>query len=531
MTDSGIHKLWEPFPKQAEFLSLPFDVKEALYGGAAGGGKSDVLVAIPVYYGLHEHPRFKGIIFRRTYPELEKELVPRAERLYKPFGATYNGQTHTFEFPSGARVFLSYLDSDAAARSHDTNEYNYVGFDELTHFSKFQYTYLVGSRMRTSVGNLPVLARSASNPGNVGHAWVRARFVEPCPEGGKPIYDEYSKSYRFFIRAFLTDNPALMEAQPDYIDQLRMLPLAEQKAKIDGDWWAYSGQVFTEWRERKYPDEPENALHVIPRFNIPEWWPKLAAIDWGFRAMTWIGWAAISPDGRVFLYREYARKKENISKWASNFAHATQGDRNIIGVWLDPSAWQRRGDDESIAEQFQRWSGFVPRKANNDRIAGKQLLHDFLRWEPRPERYSPLVGFEQETYNRIYRMEGLVQAENYKKLFEPEAPETNIPLLQIFDNCPEVIKAIPQACYSETRPEDIEEFEGDDPLDGVRYLVCAAREYLTAGSKEHATRVARESIVKKFDETQDATMFYNMMRIFEAKERKKTSGVRFRRFH
>jgi hypothetical protein len=116
-----------------------------------------------------------------------------------------------------------------------------------------------------------------------------------------------------FIPAKLTDNPHLMKADPDYITRLAILPFAERKAKLDGDWWTFSGQVFDEWRDKQMPDEPENALHVINPFSVPSWWPKVLAVDWGYEAMLWCGWFAIAPNKRIYLYQEYTSKREKIA--------------------------------------------------------------------------------------------------------------------------------------------------------------------------------------------------------------------------
>lgn len=515
-------KIWEPQPKQLEFLSIPFEVDEALYGGAAFGGKSEILLAIPIYYQFYLHPEFIGIIFRRTYPELFKSLLPRTERFYKAFGGEWNGEEKCWNFKSGAKLFLSYLDSMKAARAHDTNQYNYVGFEEVTHFEWDVYSYIVHSRMRSTTKALPAICRAASNPGNIGHAWVKKYFVDPAPSGGKIIREDHGDgkvSYRIFIKALVQDNPKGLEADPNYINRLMRLPEAERRAKLYGDWDAYVGEVFAEWRESRYPDEPANACHVIEPFEIPFWWPKLAAIDWGWDAMTWIGWGAISPDGRLYMYRERMYKRTFISRWAADFASETSQDGNFVGVWLDPSAWDRRGDPESIQEQFARISGYIPNKADRGRVSGKMLLHDFLRWKPRPSRHVPQEGFKPEKFEAIRRFQGEDAALEYAKLFLPEEPEKNLPLLQIFNACKGVITVIPQCVPDEKNPEDVAEFPGDDPYDGIRYLCKAARRYLESGKDEAESRSELAHILETLERTRDYTQFHRMMEIHESRSR------------
>ena len=515
--DLNPSKVWEPQPKQVEFLSIPFEVDEALYGGAAFGGKSEVLLAYPIYHKFYLDPEFIGIIFRRTFPELFKSLLPRTEKFYKPFGGEWNGEEKAWTFKSGAKLFLSYMDSMKAARGHDTNQFNYIGFEELTHFEWEVYNYMI-SRCRSTTSRLPSIVRSTSNPGNIGHPWVKKRFVDEAPEGGRLMREKLGNgeyAYRIFIKALIWDNPKGLEADPTYINKLMRLPEAEKRAKLYGDWNAYVGEVFGEWREKHYADEPENALHVIEPIQIPYWWPKLAAIDWGYAANCWMGWAAISPERRIFMYREMMFKKTKISTWASEFASATSSDGNFLGVWLDPSAWQNRGEEESIATQFQRFSGFVPKKADNARVSGKLLLHDLMRWKNKPARYVPPEGFNPEVFARLQRDKGDKVALDYLSLFQAEKAETNLPLLQVFNTCRGFIDAVPSCIPSEKNPEDIAEFDGDDPIDGGRYLCKAAVKFLEAGVEEMKSQEALSHVLAKLDATGDQTQFHRMMEIHE----------------
>jgi hypothetical protein len=152
--------------------------------------------------------------------------------------------------------------------------------------------------------NLPPIARSGSNPGNVGNNWVRDYFVKPARKGGVTLRSGITGQLRYFLTVFVYDNPLVAEKDPAYLKMLEGLPEAEKKAKLYGDWWAFAGSVFPEFRVEHFGDEPENALHVIEPFDIPSWWPVVIAIDWGFKAHTWAGWFALSPDGQsLFIQR------------------------------------------------------------------------------------------------------------------------------------------------------------------------------------------------------------------------------------
>jgi hypothetical protein len=525
-------KIWKPHQRQVDYIQIPWSVFEALYGGAAGGGKSELLLMLPIIYGFHERPGFHGILFRQTFPQLEESLIPRSHGFYSLLGATYNDTKHVWTFPSGAKIRLSYLETDQDAREHDTAEYHYAGFDELTAFKEFVYRYIT-SRVRSTLDGVPAIVRGATNPGNIGHVWVRDRFVAPEHEGNVIIYDADSDTKRIFIPAKLTDNPYLMEKDPGYINRLRILPEAEQRAKIDGDWWVFSGQVFSEWRDpfagARFRDEPANACHVIDDFEPPYWWPRVMAADWGYTAKTWVGWGAVAPDGRLFLYREYVREKTDISVWGADVQRLSQFELDFLGAaTLDPSAWQKRGGPKTIAEQIIEATGINWDQAENDRLGGKLLMHEMLRWKQRPPRYVPSNGYQEETAQRILRMQGPDAYREYYNLFQPEPPEGNIPKLLICRRCEEFRKAIP-ACVYETKEgentEDVAEWNGDDPYDGGRYLIKAFWRYIKASAKMHVKQTKLGEIIQNLEQTGDYNRFHRQMFQFEKEFNRRSESV------
>jgi len=524
-------KVWEPFEKQVEFLQVPFDVFEACYGGAVGGGKTELLIMAPIVYGFHRNPKFKGVLFRKTFKQLNETLIPRAMEFYAALGAKYNETKHQWKFPSGAVIWASYLESMKDARDHDTAEYNYAAFEELTHFERDIYLYIT-SRVRTSTSDLPAIVRNAATPGNIGHAWVRKRFVEPEPEGGKIIFDKFSDTRRLFIRARGTDNPHLVKNDPGYFNRLRVLPPAEQKARIDGDWWVFSGQVFSEFREKKFITEPTNAIHVIRPFDIPEWYPRIISIDWGYTAHTWAGWFAVGPRGRSYLYREYFVNKTKISDWGAEIARRSQYELGSIkAVTLDPSAWQKRGDEKQIWEQFHDASGKVFRldQADNDRVSGKLLIHEMLSWEARKRISDPrdIDELDMEYADMLLRSNGLEAYQSYLGEFQEQKEEFDRPRIQIFDTCPEVIKALQLCVYNEEghgNVEDVAEFPGDDPYDGFRYGVKRLDRYLREAKSESdkveqlsKILAARNSGLDEGRASEAQTNFYRTMEKHEKK--------------
>ena len=527
--ESAIEKEWTPTEKQRAFISLPFSVFEGLYGGSAGSGKSEILLVLPLIYGFHEHPLFKGLILRRTFPELEAEIILRSKEWYSHAGGVYNESKKQWVFTSGAIIKFGHADKEQDVRKYDSAQYNYIGWDECTSFTGFQYEYLSFSRCRSRTSDLPAIIRSATNPGNVGHQYFRSRFVDPCKSGGKILLDAKTGGKRIFIQAKITDNPHILKANPTYIQQLESLPEAEKRAKLLGDWYTYQGQVFNEWRLEPLPSEPENARHVISPFDIPDWWPKLVGIDWGYQAYTWIGWAAVSPSSRVYLYREYAEKQKKTNQWIDDFIeHSGDEISSIKKIRICHSADQQRGEMLTILGQLQRavrnhGFGSTIELADKARISGKMLVHEYLRWTPRADIRPHLEPFSRELADHLLRFKGNKAYEDYMKAYLEVEPEIHIPKLQVFENCDKVIEAIPNCIYDETRTEDVAEFEGDDPYDGLRILLGGVRDYMVSDAKEIERMKSVEAAISS---TEDVTSLYRRLEHIEAKERKAPFGRR-----
>ena len=182
---SVIDREFTPTKKQNDFIAIPWTIKEALYGGAAGAGKTELIIWLPLIYQFHEHPLYKGIILRRNLKQLETELISRSKEIYPSLGATFNETKKKWTFPSGAVQYYGGADKEDDIRKFDSDQYNLISYDEATHFTEFQYSYLVMSRLRSRCADLPAIARSGTNPGNVGHAYFKNRFVKPHKEGYK----------------------------------------------------------------------------------------------------------------------------------------------------------------------------------------------------------------------------------------------------------------------------------------------------------------------------------------------------------
>lgn len=514
-------KPWRPHKKQEQFIELPNEVYEGLYGGTVGSGKTELLLLLPILKGWTNHSKFKGIIFRRSYRELEDSLIPRSKDLYPQLGAKYNETKHMWVFPSGSWIRLGFIESDADARSHDTAEYNYVAFEQLESFTEFQYTYMF-SRNRTSCSELPAVVRSAANPGGPGTIWVRERFVDPFPEGGKLIIDSLSGIKRIFIKATPQDNPHLTKNDPTYFSRLLLLPEAERKAKL-GDWHALLGRYFTDFRSNKHSDEPDNALHVIDPFPIPDWFPRVGSLDWGGAgenpAATVAYFGAITPDERLIVTHEYFIKGVSVSIYGSQIGSIARGLPNLLSFVEDPSAFKDRGDGSTLSESFHKFSGISPKPANNDRVNGAQLIHELFRWRLKPKLINARENYSEELAQRILRVSGMGSYLQYRDSFKEEEPERNLPKVLIFRNCSHLIATLPLCEHNPNNPGDVKEFDGDDPYDSFRYLCREYDRLKASGSAALSQLKARSEILDKFKETQDYNYLYRSMEFVEKKEK------------
>lgn len=296
-TGNRYTRRWRPHAKQAAFMLLPHE--EALFGGAAGPGKSFGLILAALQY-VHV-PGYSAVLFRRTYPQLAGEggLIPKAHTILAGTDAVWREQDKTYRFPSGATLAFRHLQHETTKRDHDGLEYQCVGFDELTHFSHGQYTFLL-SRLRRPAGMpVPLRARSTTNPGGPGHAWVRARFVD---EDTRPAGCAY-------LPATLDDNPHL--DREAYRRQLAKLSPIERAQKERGDWDAVpDGVLFKDHHLRRYDTRPQGILEDARVFT-----------SWDFK--------------NVFETREIARKGES---WAVGHVYAHKGScvyliDEVRGLW------------------------------------------------------------------------------------------------------------------------------------------------------------------------------------------------------
>jgi len=371
---------------QTEFLAA--SEQEVLYGGAAGGGKSFGLLADPMRY--FHNPNFNGLILRRTNDEL-RELIWKSQELYpKAFpGAKWAEKKSQWTLPSGAKLWLTYLEREDDVRRYQGLAFSYIAFDELTqHPTPFAWDYM-RSRLRTTDPDLPIFMRATTNPGGAGHGWVKQMFIDPAPanqafvatdlSSGEPL--EYPEGHekagqplfsRRFIPASLTDNPYLMEGG-QYEANLLSLPENQRRQLLEGDWAVADGAAFPEFRQ---------SIHVVEPFEIPHNWVRFRSADYGYSSWSAIHWYAIDPAFETLIvYRELYLSKHTGKDLGRAVLDAEMGDSIKFGI-LDSSCWHNRGQiGPSIAEEMItmgcRWR--PSDRTAGARVAGKNQLHERLK--------------------------------------------------------------------------------------------------------------------------------------------------------
>ena len=439
---------YRPFPRQQQFHSSP--AKYRLFGGAAGPGKTKALLWEAIRRA-NETPGCDTLLLRRTYPELESSLLAYFRRdVPKKLYKNYNDSKHTVTWPNGSTTRFGYCRNESDVYQYQGAEFLFIGLDELTHFTLKQWQF-VTSRNRCPVkGSFPCMA-GASNPGNIGHAWVKALWVDKTPPPGFERPDAYDPSDYDFIRARLDDNP-IYANDAEYRRTLEALPEHLRRAFLDGDWNVFAGQYFDVFEIGRHTARPEE-------IRLEPWLPRWISIDWGFQHPSAVYWhaAEVTSDlrlvtrektetapaqhqspvtnhqSRIFTYREFVQNSLSPRMLAQAIVERC-GRENIREVFLSPDAFAHRTAEASIAEQLGDVlvANGLPRPipADDDRIGGWQWMYQLL---------------ENDSW-------------------------------VITDNCAKLIECLPQLVRDDRRIEDIRKVDGDDPADAARYgLVAAAR--------------------------------------------------------
>lgn len=337
-----------PTVRQQAALLLD-DYREVLYGGAAGGGKSDWLLMCALQYV--DVPGYAALLLRRTYPQLTKSdgLIERSKQWLAGTDATFSETKSVWTFPSGARIEFGHLQHETDKYNYQGSAYQFIGFDELTQFHEPMYRYLFSRLRRLEGSNVPTRVRCSSNPGGVGHDWVNQRFrVERNGE-------------RVFVPAKLRDNPHL--DQSEYTASLMELHPYERAQLLDGDWDAKrpGGRFNREWFG--FVDAIPSDARLVRYWDLAGTAPK-PGTDPDYTAG-----ALVAQSGSTYYVADMRRFRENSGEVERRIQAQAEADGVQVPIWIE----QEPGSAGKfvVAAFVKNLAGYAVR---GDRVTGSKIV-------------------------------------------------------------------------------------------------------------------------------------------------------------
>lgn len=380
------------------------------------------------------------MIVRKSYPELiENHIKPLRSELNigtKDAVARYNDSRKEMTFFNGSTIIFRYCDTEKDVDRYQGTEVDILFLDEATQLTEMQIKKIVACVR--GANSFPKRIYYTCNPGGQGHGYIKRLFIDKKYENG-----EHPEDYSF-IQSLVTDNKALMEADPEYVRQLEMLPDKLKKAWLEGSWDIFEGQFFEDFRDDKDHYIDRKWTHVIEPFDIPDDWKIYQSYDFGYSKPFSFQWWAVDYDNRAYLIVELygctGEPNEGV-KWIPEEqyervleverTHPLLMNKRIAGRVADPAIWDAsRG--ESINEIAEKYRIYFT-KGDNARIPGWMQMH-------------------------------------YRFSFD----DNGIPMMYIFNTCKHFIRTIPLMVYSETMPEDLDTKLEDHIADSTRYF-CMSR--------------------------------------------------------
>lgn len=421
-------------PNEKQRLFLLDRHKHIAFGGARGGGKSWA-VRTKAKLLAFRYAGIRLLIVRRSYPELMNNHI-NILRNELAGAAAYNDRDKILRFMNGSTVNFMYCDRDGDLDRIQGVEYDVIFIDEATQLSEYQMKSIAACVR--GVNPFPKRVYYTCNPGGRGHGYIKRLFVDRrFKDGENP--EDYS-----FIQSLVSDNTALMKAQPDYVKQLEALPPKLREAWLYGKWDIFDGQFFEDFVIGNEMEKSElRFTHVIKPFDISRGeargWKLYRSYDFGYNRPFSCAWWAVDYDGVIYRILELygctstpnegvrwtpEKQFEEISRMERE--HPWLKGRDIQGV-ADPSIWDAsRG--ESVADTAARYGVyFTP--GDNKRIAGWMQCHYRLQ-------------FDSEGYPRMY----------------------------VFENCRAFIRTVPLLTFSASNPEDLDTSGEDHAADEWRYF-------------------------------------------------------------
>lgn len=387
---------WKPHPgKQTKFLANP--AFEVLYGGAAGGGKTDCLI----YGGLRQvHiPGFRALFLRKTFPEL-REVMDRTQGIFRRFGGEWVASEKRWKFANGQSSYeFGYCETWTDVQQFQGQEFQYIAYDELGQIPEERIWLFLMSRCRSTNPSIQAMMRASANPGGAGHGWLKKRFVKPCPPDGQvmvmPTEPGLPPLTRAYVQAKVWDNPSLVENNPQYIAILKSLPTVLRQQLLEGDWSAGSGLAFEELHE---------SAHFEKARPIEPWENVFASLDHGFTHRFSVGLYVVQANGDVLKVDTITGRKmipeQIVERVRERFLE--------LGVPFHRLSYTVSGSDTkareisrgnwgpSVREQFFA-AGWNLINADQARSAGYQNMLHYLTWN---DQKKPKFRFMDTPGNR-----------------------------------------------------------------------------------------------------------------------------------
>lgn len=455
------------FPRQQ--VAFGSEATEVLYGGAAGGGKSYYLRVSAIRWAF-EVPGVQVYIFRRTLPDLRANHLrgPTSfHALLQEFidsGAVrYRSQENEFVFSNGSRIALGHCQYEDDVNKYQGAEIHVLMIDELTHFTAYMYTFL-RSRVRLAgldvpeayKGRLPRI-ECGSNPGSIGHAWVKRTFVSAStPEAIWQTGVEDGGMLRQYIPASLADNPALQEADPTYLNRLEGLANpALVRAMRDGDWDIIAGAAFERFRR---------GVHIVEPFDVPAHWMRFMAIDWGSAKPFSVGWWAVSDgglleDGRVFPAESLIRYRE----------------------WY---GWNNNPDEGVRMESTEVAYGILSREKAGERVVYRVADNSMFA-----KHDGPSVAERMASCGVVLMPSQKDRKQGYLEMRQRIAGMGEGPLMYSFTtNQDGFNRTIPDLVLDERDPENVDTRQEDHVFDECQYA-CLSRPWIKKRQEEATPKV------------------------------------------
>lgn len=409
-------------PQWKFFLSTK---KYTCYGGARGGGKSWAIQRkAPLL--AYEYSGIRILILRREYGDMENSIITPMISILAPDTYQYNKTEHMLNFVNGSSIKFGNMPGYGAAvqGKYQGQEFDVLFIDEATQFLENEFRGLAATVR--GANNFPKRIYLTCNPGGPGHFWVKRLFIDRQFKDGEDP-EEYA-----FIKATVDDNRDLMDANPDYVKQLELLPEDIRRAHRHGDWNALSGVYFGEFRDN---------IHTCKPFPVKRNWRRYRVMDYGLDMFVCL-WIAVDEGGRCYLYRCFEQSDMLVSDAARVQLELTRPDEEIDYTIAPPDMWARNRETGKSQASIFAENGVALMKADNNRLAGWTAL---------------------------------------KELFKIR--EDGKPGLIIFDTCGNLIDCVKSIQHDKTNPNDVSKtpHELTHGPDALRYF---AQTYVLPGDSE-----------------------------------------------